>query len=100
MANLHAAALRVDLRLRDVHSLKAKRQRLARLSNRLRKQFPVAFAEIDFQDQWQRSAVAVGIVASQSAQLNMAVHSVGRFLDRWEEGEVLSVDVSYLEDRL
>ena len=98
MATLHAAALRVDLRLRDVHSLKAKRRRIARLSNQLRRNFPVAFAEVDFHDQWQRTAVGVGIVSPQASQLEVAVHSVCRFLDRWEEAEVLSVGVSYLED--
>ncbi len=98
MASMHAAALRVDLRLRDVHSLKAKRQRIARLSAKLRRAFPVAFAEVDHHDQWQRTAVAVGIVSSHATQLEMAVHSVCRFFDRWEEAEVLSVGVSYLED--
>ncbi|MDE0168630.1 MAG: DUF503 domain-containing protein [bacterium] len=98
MAALHAAALRVDLRLRDVHSLKSKRRRIARLSAALRRAFPVAFAEVDFQDLWQRSAVGVGIVSPHASQLEMAIHSVHRFLERWEETEVLSVRVSYLED--
>ena len=98
MAALHAAALRVDLRLRDVHSLKSTRRRIARLSAALRRAFPVAFAEVDFQDLWQRSAVGVGIVSPHASQLEMAIHSVHRFLERWEETEVLSVRVSYLED--
>ena len=98
MATLHAAALRVDLRLRDVHSLKAKRRRIARLSAALRRAFPVAIAEVDFQDLWQRSAVGVGIVSPHASQLEMAIHSVHRFFERWEETEVLSVSVSYLED--
>jgi hypothetical protein len=98
MASMHAAALRVDLRLRDVHSLKAKRQRIARLSANLRRALPVAFAEVDHHDQWQRTAVGVGIVSPHASQLEMAVHSVCRFFDRWEEAEVLSVGISYLED--
>lgn len=98
MATLHAAALRVDLRLRDVHSLKSKRHRLARLSTALRRAFPVAFAEIDFQDLWQRSAVGVGIISPHASQLEMVIHSVHRFLERWEETELLSIRVSYLED--
>ena len=98
MATLHAAALHVDLRLRDVHSLKAKRQRMKRLSAQLRKVYPVAFAEIDHQDQWQRAGVGVGIVSPQASQLEMAVHSVERFLDDFDGVEVLAVGVSYLED--
>ena len=95
---MHAAALRVDLRLRDVHSLKSKRRRITRLSASLRRSFPVAFAEVDYHDLWQRAAVGVGIVSPHASQLEMAIHSVHRFLERWEEVEVLSVGVSYLED--
>lgn len=94
---MHAAALRVDLRLRDVHSLKSKRRRIARLGTALRRAFPIAFAEVDYQDLWQRAAVGVGIVSPHASQLEMAIRSVQTFLDRWEEVEVLSMAVSYLE---
>ena len=95
---MHAAALRVDLRLSDVRSLKAKRRLLSRLSAALRQSFPVAFAEVDHQDQWRRAAIGLGLVSPHGPQLEMAVHSVRRFLERWEEAEVLSVRVSYLEE--
>lgn len=95
---MHAAALRVDLRLSDVRSLKAKRRLLSRLSAALRQSFPVAFAEVDHQDQWRRAAIGLGLVSPHAAQLEMAVHAVRRFLERWEEAEVLSVRVSYLEE--
>ena len=98
MASLHAAALHVELRLRDVHSLKAKRHRMKRLSSALRSAYPVAFAEIDHQDLWQRAAVGVGIVSSHASQLDMAIHAVRRFLDEFEGIEVLSAGVSYFED--
>ncbi len=95
---MHAAALRIDLRLRDVHSLKSKRRRMTRLSAAVRRTFPVAFAEVDYQDLWQRAAVGIGIVTPHATQLEMAIHSVHRFLDGWHETEVLSVSVSYLDD--
>ena len=95
---MHAAALKVDIRMRDVHSLKAKRYILKRLSRLLREAFPVAYAEIDHQDQWQRSTLGVGIVAPHAAQLDMAVHSVEKFIDNFDGVEVISVGVSYLED--
>ena len=94
---MHAAALRVDLRLRDVHSLKSKRSRIARLGAGMRRAFPVAFAEVDYQDLWQRAAIGVGIVSPHASQLEMTIRSVESFLDRWDEVEVLSLAVSYLE---
>ena len=95
---VHAAAVEVDLRLRDVHSLKAKRHRLKRLSAALRSAYSVAFAETDHQDQWQRATVAVGIVSPHASQLDMAVYSIERFIDGFEGVEVIEIGVSYLED--
>lgn len=95
---MHAAALHIDLRLRDVHSLKAKRHRMKRLASAVRDAYPVAFAEVDHQDKWQRAAVGIGIVSSHAAQLNMAIHALRRFFDEFEGIEVLSVGVSYIED--
>lgn len=78
--------------------MKSKRRRIARLATGLRRDFPVAFAEVDYQDLWQRAAIGVAIVSPHAFQLDMAIHSVQRFLDRWDEVEVLSVAVAYLED--
>lgn len=98
MATLHAAALLVDLRLRDVHSLKAKRAILKRLGRGVREAYPIAWAEVDHQDQWQRASVGVGIVSAHASQLELAIHNVRRYLEEADDVEVLSVGVSYLED--
>jgi len=44
--------------LEDAHSLKDKRHVVQSLKDRLRHKFNVAVAEIDYQDLWQRAAVA------------------------------------------
>ena len=54
----------LELRLENSHSLKDKRHVVESLKNRLRNKFNVAVAEIDFQDLWQRSAIAVVTVSS------------------------------------
>ena len=62
---MHAAALRVELRIPDVHSLKEKRHRMSILTTDLRKAFPAAaLAEVGFQDQWQRSSLGAALVAA------------------------------------
>ncbi len=95
---MHAAAVKVDLRLRDVHSLNAKRHRMKKLASSLRSTFPVAFSEVDHQDQWQRATIGVGIVSPHASQLDMSIQKMRRFLDDFDGIEVLSVGVSYLED--
>ena len=56
--------LTLELRFEYAHSLKEKRHVLQSLKDRLRHKFNVAVAEIDFQDLWQRSAIAVVTVSS------------------------------------
>lgn len=59
--------------------------------------FPVSVAEIDHQNQWQRTTIGVALVAAQSSQLERVIHSVRRALDSAPDVEVLEVGVSYLE---
>ena len=56
--------LTLELRLEHSHSLKEKRHVVQSLKDRLRHKFNVAVAEIDYQDLWQRSAIAVVTVSS------------------------------------
>ena len=98
MSSIHAAALEVDLRLPDVHSLKEKRHRLKALGSDIRKTFPVGFAEIGYQDLWQRSTVGIALVVPQHGQLERMIHSIRRYLDNRPEMEVLGIGVAYMEE--
>ncbi len=95
---MHAAALRVELRIPDTHSLKEKRSKMRHLTTRLTKKFPVAVAEVGFQDQWRRASIGVVAVAAQAGQLRRVLHSVERSIEAWEDFELLEVGVSYLEE--
>ena len=68
--------LTLELRLENSHSLKDKRHVLASLKDRLRNKFNVAVAEIDYQDLWQRAAVAVVTVSSDHVHAEKVLHSV------------------------
>ena len=95
---MHAAAMRLELRVPDTHSLKEKRSKMRYLSTHLTKKFPVAVAEVGFQDQWQRASIGVVAVAAQAGQLQRVMHSVERAIGAREDFELLEVGVSYLED--
>jgi hypothetical protein len=96
---VHAAALRVEIRLPGVRSLKAKRHVLKGLSTLLTSTFPVAVSEVGFQDEWQRATLGVAMVAPQAGQLERLILAVGRLLREHPEVELLEVGASYLEER-
>jgi uncharacterized protein YlxP (DUF503 family) len=95
---MHTAALRVELRLPDVHSLKEKRHRMSMLTTDLRKAFPSAgVSEVGFQEQWQRTTFGVAIVTSEASHLQRLISGVRRFYEDRPDAELLEVDVSFLE---
>jgi len=97
---MHAAALCVELRLPDVHSLKEKRHRMSMLTTDLRKAFPAAaVSEVEFQDQWQRTSFGVALVTSQPGHLQRLITGISRYFEGRPDAELLDVTVSYMERR-
>ena len=68
--------LTLELRLENSHSLKEKRHVVQSLKDRLRNKFNVAVAEIDYQDLWQRAAVAAVTVSSDHVHAEKVLRSV------------------------
>lgn len=95
---MHVAALRVDLRIRNVQSLKEKRAIVKSVIAHLTKTFDVAVSEVDHQELWQRATLGIAVVAPQAGQANRILHSVRRSLDQREDIEVLDTRTAYLED--
>jgi uncharacterized protein YlxP (DUF503 family) len=95
---VHAAALRLELRIPAARSLKEKRRILKALSATLSNSFPVAVSEVGFQDQWQRATLGVALVAAQAGQLERVIHALARVLREHPDVELLEMWVSYLEE--
>ena len=68
--------LTLELRLENSHSLKDKRHVVESLKDRLRHKFNVAVAEIEYQDLWQRAAVAAVTVSPDRAHAERVLQSV------------------------
>jgi hypothetical protein len=68
--------LTLELRLESAHSLKDKRHAVESLKDRLRHKFNVAVAEIDYQDLWQRAAVAAVTVSPSRVFAERLLRSV------------------------
>ncbi|MER3425034.1 MAG: DUF503 domain-containing protein [Nitrospiraceae bacterium] len=63
----------VELYLPDSHSLKAKRQALLSLKDRLRDKFNVSVAEVDEQELWQKAILGIACVANEGAHVNQVL---------------------------
>lgn len=95
---MHAAALRIELRLPEARSLKAKRRVLQSLIADLRDRSSLSVAEVGHHDEWQRSTVGVALVAARSGDLDRKVAAIRRMLDERVDIELLEIGLSYLED--
>jgi uncharacterized protein len=74
--------LTLELHMPEAHSLKDKRQVLRSLKDRLRGNFNVAVAELDFQDTWQRSVVGVVTLSSTEQHVEESLQKVLAEADR------------------
>jgi uncharacterized protein YlxP (DUF503 family) len=94
---MFAAAMRLELRVRDAHSLKEKRHVIKSVSSHVARTFGVAVAEVDHQDLWNRATLGIAAVAPQASQLDRILHSVQRHMRERHDTELLGVSISHLE---
>jgi uncharacterized protein len=94
---VHCAAVCFDLHVPESRSLKAKRAAIRPIVDGLRHRFPVAVAEVDHLDQWQRAAIGVAVVSGTVAQVEQVLDSVERFVDTAAGVELIDIDRGWLE---
>ena len=83
-----------DLRIPGCTSLKEKRHVVKTLTASLRSRFNVAVAEVDHQDLWQRTTIAVSSVAGEGYHLKRVMHQVERHIGTFPAVELLSAALS------
>ena len=97
MSTMHAAAMCFDLHVPASRSLKTKRAAIRPIVDKLRHQFHISVAEVDHQNQWQRAAIAVAVVAGTNTQVRDVLDSVERFVANAPDVELLDVETTWLE---
>jgi hypothetical protein len=70
----------IGLHIPASSSLKAKRQVLRSLKDRLRRRLNVAVSEIDHQDLWQRATLAVVTVSNDAAVVHAVLEQAWRLV--------------------
>jgi uncharacterized protein YlxP (DUF503 family) len=72
---------RVSLDIPAAGSLKAKRQVLRKVTDRVKARFNVSVAEVDGHDAWQRAVIALCLVGNEKAFVNEQMDKVLHFIE-------------------
>jgi len=78
--------------------LKEKRSIIRPVLDGLSNRHPVAVAEVDHQDLWQRSAIGVAAVSSKAGRASEIIDEAERFVWSFPALEVLAATRHWLED--
>lgn len=88
--------LSLEIYLPYSHSLKEKRQRLKRIHDRLCRKYNVAFAELDFQNKWQRSKIGIVTINNQKIMVEKIFNQIIQDVEDNIDGEVIHQHQEYL----
>jgi hypothetical protein len=95
---VHAAALRIELYLRESRSLKAKRALIRPVIEGLARRHRVSVSEVAHQDTWHLATVGVAAVAPTVSHLGDLLDDVERFVWSFPEVEVLRIERLWIEE--
>lgn len=79
----------------DAHSLKEKRAVLQRILTRIKQKFNISVSEVDFQDVWQRTKIAMSVVTSARVSTEHELQNALKFIDSFPEIERTITDIEW-----
>jgi uncharacterized protein YlxP (DUF503 family) len=85
----------LDIHLPFSHSLKEKRKRMQRFKDRLKNKHNVAFAELEFQDKWQRTRIGIVTLNNQKKIVEQMFQKIILEFQEQIDGEILNQDVLF-----
>ncbi|ULT58591.1 DUF503 domain-containing protein [Neobacillus drentensis] len=80
----------------NAHSLKEKRAVLQRILTRLKQRFNVSVAEVDYQDTWQRTKIAIAVVTSTRVATEQELQNAFKLIDSFPEIERTITEIEWL----
>jgi uncharacterized protein len=80
----------------DAHSLKDKRAVLQRIITRLKNKFNVSVSEVDYQDTWQRTKIAIAVVTGSRVSTELELQNALKLIDSFPEIERTITDIEWL----
>jgi uncharacterized protein len=87
---------RLTLQIPDSGSLKAKRQVLHRVTDRVKAKFNAAVAEVEDNDLWQKATIAVAVVGNDRRHVNEQLEKIIQFVDDMYVAPLISREMEIL----
>lgn len=81
---------RLTLQIPESGSLKAKRQVLRRVTDRVKARFNVAVAEVEDQDLWQKATLALAVVGNERRHVDEQMEKIIHFVEEMYVAPLLS----------
>ncbi|HLL00958.1 MAG TPA: DUF503 domain-containing protein [Myxococcaceae bacterium] len=81
---------RLTLQIPESGSLKAKRQVLRRVTERVKARFNVAVAEVDDQDLWQKASIALAVVGNERRHVDEQMEKIIHFVEEMYVAPLMS----------
>ncbi|QRO00003.1 DUF503 domain-containing protein [Archangium violaceum] len=81
---------RLTLQIPESGSLKAKRQVLRRITDRVKARFNVAVAEVDDQDLWQKASLALAVVGNDRRHVDEQMEKIIHFVEEMYVAPLIS----------
>ena len=94
---MHVLALDLDLRLPQARSLKAKRSVIRPITDGLPRRCGVTVAEVEFQDESNRSRIGVVTVSGSARQAELTIDAAERFVWSQDDLDVVKAERTWME---
>ena len=86
--------INLHLYLPACHSLKEKRRILQGIKTRIRNRMNVSVAEVEYQDKWQRSNLAVAWISSDGSGIDQTIAAIDKLVDGYSDVQVTKIERS------
>jgi uncharacterized protein len=86
----------IEIFLPAARSLKDKRQVVKSLIQRMRNRHNVAVAEVDHQDLWQRSTIALAAVASSQKPIDAMFQAILNEIESTLPGHIVNHEIEFI----
>ncbi len=88
--------VKLELRIPEGTSLKAKRSVVKKIIERTRARFNVTVAEVDLQDVYRRAVIGCAVVGSDRRYVNGAIDKMLDLIEGIGSAEILSEEIEFM----